>query len=107
MLLFGALVAVTSTAGGIYLGWENRHARVRLEVAGHVWTGQLYGVLLAGALLAAWTMFGLSCIALWRRERRERRAATEAPPAEAAAPPPRRSLPARRSRPVLTAGLRR
>lgn len=75
MLFFGALTAVAATAGGAYLGWENRHAQVRLHVAGHVWTGQLYGVLLAGAVLAAWAMFGLSCIGLWRRERRERRAA--------------------------------
>lgn len=79
MLVFGALAALASTAGGAYLCWENRHATVHLEAAGHVWTGHLYGVLLAGAVLAAWTMFGLSCIALWRRERRERKVAAEEP----------------------------
>jgi len=119
VLLFGALVAVVSTAGGAYLCWENRHARVRLEAAGHVWTGHLYGVLLAGALLAAWAMFGLSCIALWRRERRERRAASQSlveSPVETAADAsvaepvveqPRRAGWTRRSRPVLTSPLRR
>jgi len=78
VLLFGVLAAVAATTGGAYLGWENRHAQVHLEAAGHVWTGPLYGVLLAGAVLAAWTLFGLSCIGLWRRERRERRVAAEA-----------------------------
>jgi len=127
VLLFGVLVAAVSLGGGAYLGWENRHAQVHLEVAGHVWTGQLYGVLLAGALLAGWTMFGLSCIGLWRRERRERRAAAEAafeaavdsaaaepavrpvaaPVAAPAADEPRRGGPARRSRPVLTPAARR
>jgi len=110
VLLFGALVALASTAGGLYLGWENRHAKVRLEAAGHVWTGHLYGVLLAGAILAGWAMFGLSCIALWRRERRERRAAAqlpvETPAAEPAAKARRRRTPARRSRPVLTSPAR-
>jgi len=115
VLLFGVLVAAVSLGGGAYLGWENRHAQVHLEVAGHVWTGQLYGVLLAGALLAGWTMFGLSCIGLWRRERRERRAAAEAtaaeplaePVAEPVAEPPRRAASTRRSRPVLTPAARR
>jgi hypothetical protein len=76
VLLFGLLAAVAATAGGAYLAWENRHAEVHLEAAGHVWTGHLYGVLLAGAVLAAWTIFGLSCIGLWRRERREGRPST-------------------------------
>jgi len=119
VLLFGALVAVVSTAGGAYLCWENRHTRVHLEAAGHVWTGHLYGVLLAGALLAAWAMFGLSCIALWRRERRERRAASQSPVetpvdpaagasgAEPVVEQPRRAGWTRRSRPVLTSPLRR
>ena len=75
MLLFGVIVMLASTGGGAYLCWENRHARVHLEAAGHVWTGHLYGVLLGGAILAGWTMLGLSCVALWVRERRERKAA--------------------------------
>jgi len=112
VLLFGALTAIAATAGGAYLGWENRHAQVRLEAAGHVWTGHLYGVLLAGAVLAAWAMFGLSCIGLWRRERRERRAAAAAqlvdpqpvdPPLGDAVS----QRPARRERPVLTTAARR
>jgi len=105
VLLFGAFTAIAATAGGAYLGWENRHAQVRLEAAGHVWTGHLYGVLLAGAVLAAWAMFGLSCIGLWRRERRERRAA--AAPVEPVRDDASSQRPVRTERPLVTTAAHR
>jgi hypothetical protein len=74
VLIFGVLAIVTSAGIGGLVGWQNRDAIVRVQLADHVWTGHLYEVLVFGALLACWLLLGASCIHVRLRERRERRA---------------------------------
>jgi uncharacterized membrane protein YciS (DUF1049 family) len=75
VLVFGVAVMLASAGVGGWVCWVNRDATVQVELAGYVWTGRLYGVFLAGAVLAGWFIFGAACIQLRIRERRERRAA--------------------------------
>jgi uncharacterized integral membrane protein len=83
MLVFGILVTLAVAGAGGAFGWENRDVTVRVHLAGQIWTSPLWSVLVLGAVLTGWLFFGLSCIQLRIRERRERASVAEGtvPPA--------------------------
>jgi hypothetical protein len=83
VFLIGMLVMLASAGAGTALAWDNRNAMVHVQIGRYVWTGHLYGVLAAGALLTCWFLLGLSCVRCRvaelraaRRAARERNAAT-------------------------------
>src|SRR4051812_42814056 len=109
VLAFGVAVLLPSAGVGGWVCSGNRDAPVQVELAGYVWTGRLYGVFLAGAVLAGWFIFGAACIQLRIRERRERRAARLAESFDAGAERSVRTRRAakQRSRSLRPAGLPR
>ena len=102
MLVFGTTVMLAAAGLGGWIGWANREATVHLELAGYVWTGRLYGVLLAGGVLTGWFVLGAACIQLRVRERWERRAARSL---DFPADPAQRSAAAGKSAPPAAAPL--
>jgi hypothetical protein len=84
VLIFGIAVVLATTGFGAAVCWANRQATVHVELAGLSWSGHLYGVFLAGVVLAGWFFLGASCIQLRLRERRETRLAAPAGDARAA-----------------------
>ena len=80
VIIFGVLAMAASGAVGGLVAYDNRRTTVHLDIAGYVWSGRLYAVLVAGALLACWFLLGVSCIRLRLRERRAPRTASSRTP---------------------------
>lgn len=82
---------LATTGFGAAVCWANRSTTVDLHLAGITWSGHLYGVFLAGAVLAGWFFLGAACIQLGLRERLERRTARTAATAPTARAKDRRT----------------
>lgn len=73
MIVFGLLCMLLPAGIAVLLAWQNRDVVVELRLAGLVWTGHLYAVLIAGALFACWFLLGAAFIHCRIVERRARR----------------------------------
>ncbi|HVU90946.1 MAG TPA: hypothetical protein VHC23_01860 [Jatrophihabitans sp.] len=102
MLIFGIVVVLATSGLGAAVCWANRDATVHVHLGSLTWSGHLYGVFLAGAVLTGWFFLGAACIQLRLRERRERRAAVASEVA-----PPRARAKDRRAGALRPAGLHR
>ncbi|HJQ41606.1 MAG TPA: hypothetical protein VJ831_00850 [Jatrophihabitantaceae bacterium] len=76
MLILGILFVLASGGTAAAIGWQNRDLDVSLNVGSYVWTGPLYVVLAAGALLACWFMLGAAFVQCRLAERLRARRAT-------------------------------
>jgi hypothetical protein len=79
VLVFGSLLMLASAGAGTLLVWDNRNVIVHVRVLDVMWTGHLYTVLEAGALLACWFLLGASFVRYRVVEGRRRRAARAVP----------------------------
>jgi hypothetical protein len=73
VLVLGVLMILLPAAGVSVLAWQNRAILVSIRVGDAVWTVNIYGLLIMGALLACWVFLGAAFIRCRIAERRRAR----------------------------------